>query len=311
MKRNAWILAGATATGKSSVCQHLAERMDLTILSADSMLVYRGMDIGTAKPSPRERGEVPYLGIDLVTPDQPFSTGGWIRAIQSSLRTAEPSPPDKPLIVTGGTGLYIKALINGLESEASELQTRDRWKKHLEEEGISRLQHELITRLPNCPLSLAASTNPRRIIRALEHLERSGSLPENWSQSDAPVIIALTMPREQLHARIQRRVETMFNQGLLDEVRQLMEHYPLWSATAAKAIGYAEARALLQGAITRDAAIEKICARTRQLAKRQETWFRHQHNTVWCHIKDQDCIGSVAEKVLCLWQKHGTVKLKI
>ncbi len=307
---SAWILAGATATGKSSVCQHLAECMDLKILSADSMLVYQGMDIGTAKPSSRERGEVPYLGIDLVTPDQPFSTGAWVRSIRGALRSAEPSS-DKPLIVTGGTGLYIKALTNGLDSKVADLETRDRWREHFEEDGIERLRYELKTRMPKCPQVLADSTNPRHLIRALEHLETSGCLPDNWQQSDAPAIIALSMPREQLHARILRRVENMFDQGLLDEVRRLKELYPVWSQTASKAIGYAEARALLEGATTREEAIEQICARTRQLAKRQETWFKHQHNTIWCSIKDQDCVGSIAEKVLCLWHKHGTIKLKI
>lgn len=152
MRHHAWILAGATATGKSSVCQHLAERMNLKILSADSMLVYKGMDIGTATPSAEERGEVPYFGINVVTPDKAFSTGAWMKEVRNSFVSIETSH-DKPLIVTGGTGLYIKALTSGIESEAADPEIRHRWKAVLEKEGIGRLQNEIRTRLPEAPFS--------------------------------------------------------------------------------------------------------------------------------------------------------------
>ena len=310
MSHNAWILAGATATGKSSVCQHIAECMDLKILSADSMLVYKGMDIGTAKPSAEERGNVPYFGVDLVTPDRPFSTGTWMDAARSALRSIQ-SSSEKPLIVTGGTGLYIKALTSGLESEVADPEIRCRWKETFQKEGVRRLQDEIRKRLPECPPALADSTNPRRLIRALEHIEVSGGLPDNWKQGEKPVITALTMPRKQLHARILRRVKAMFDQGLLEEVRQLKEFYPVWSVTASRAIGYEETLAVLAGTITQDEAVERISMRTRQLAKRQETWFRHQQSTIWCTMEDGDCVESIAEKVLCLWNKHGPTKLKI
>ena len=310
MRHHAWILAGATATGKSSVCQHLAERMNLKILSADSMLVYKGMDIGTATPSTEERGEVPYFGINVVTPDKAFSTGAWMKEVRNSLASIETSH-DKPLIVTGGTGLYIKALTSGIESEAADPEIRHRWKAVLEEEGIGRLQNEIRTRLPEAPPSLMKEQNPRRLIRALEQIERSGSLPDNWKKRENPVITALSMPREQLYARILRRVNIMFKQGLLEEVRHLKQLYPVWSDTAAKAIGYEEALAVLDGTMTQEKAVERIALRTRRLAKRQETWFRHQQDTVWCEIEDGDCIESIAEKVLSLWNKHGPIELKI
>lgn len=311
MPIKAWILAGATATGKSAVCQLIAERLGLSILSADSMLVYRGMEIGTAKPTRAEREKVPYHGIDLVTPDQPFSTGAWLDAARAALDSAEEQPPDKPLVVTGGTGLYLKALTSGLDARESDLRSRSRWKQLMETDGIEGLRRELLERLPACPASLSVSTNPRRLIRALEHLDASGRLPETWEARPNPVVTALTMPRDQLHQRILRRVKAMFAHGLTDEARHLRERYPQWSETASKAIGYAEALAVLDGRLTPEEAIEQTAARTRQLAKRQETWFRHQQESVWLEIRDGDCIEETAEKVLSLWHEHGTTEIRI
>lgn len=310
MTHTAWILAGATATGKSQVCQILAERLGLKILSADSMLVYQGMDIGTATPSAEERGGVPYFGIDLVTPDQPFSAGAWLKATRNSLKTIE-SSPEKPLIVTGGTGLYLKALTNGIESEASEPEIRRRWNAVFEKKGLEALRNALEKQLPEDSRAVIEDKNPRHLIRALEHIERSGALPKNWRREEKPVITALFMPREQLRQRILQRVEIMFERGLLDEVRTLKRLYPVWSKTASKAIGYKEALAVLDGSLTRSEAIQLICVRTGQLAKRQETWFRHQHDTRWCRIEIGDCVESVAEKVLSSWHEHGVIKLKI
>ena len=309
----AWILTGATATGKSAVCQLLAKRLGLSILSADSMLVYKGMDIGTAKPSAAERGFVPYYGIDLVTPDLPFSTGAWIRTARSALKhCAQTNKKSNSMIVTGGTGLYIKALTSGIDAAEVCQERRSFWKTFLAENGLPALQNELRKRLGGIKPELPESCNPRRVIRALEHLDTTGKLPNNWSlQEDQPSILTLTMPREQLHARIYQRVEQMFAQGLLDEVCELKTLYPQWSVTASKAIGYEEALAVLEGTQSKNEALDRITIRTRQLAKRQETWFRHQQNTIQCEIDTSDCIENVAEKVLSLWNKYGKTELKI
>jgi tRNA dimethylallyltransferase len=303
----AWILAGATATGKSAVCQQIAEREGLEILSADSMLVYRGMDIGTAKPSPAERGDVPYHGIDLVTPDCPFSVGAWAVAA----RAAAAIPREKPLLVTGGTGLYIRALTGGLDSGASDPRRREHWRRIFQQEGAEALRRAIRARLDPAPAGLDGERNPRRLIRTLEHLDCAGRLPDNWKRQPQPPIVALTLPADALHARIRRRVEAMFARGLLEETEHLRQLYPLWSETAARAIGYAEALAVLEGGLSREAAVERICVRTRQLAKRQTTWFRHQHQTLWCEIQERDSVETTAEKVLQLWAKHGTAEIKI
>ena len=311
---HAWILAGATATGKTAVAQVLAEQLGCAILSADAMLVYRGMDIGTAKPAPAERGSVPYFGLDLVTPAEPFSTGAWISAAaralaalpDASVCSGAVSRFSPRLIVAGGTGLYIKALTSGFDSEASDPARRAHWQSLFEREGLDALQRALAERAPGALATLADPANPRRLVRALEHLDARGSLPENWHRSaPAAPVLALRLPREQLHARIERRVVNMFKQGLADEVRALRQLYPFWSATALQAIGYAEACALLDGLLSERAAFEKIVIRTRQLAKRQETWFRHQAQTVWLDIDDNDPPAHIAQRVLDLWRQHG------
>ncbi len=304
---HAWILAGATATGKTAVAQVLAEQLGCAILSADAMLVYRGMDIGTAKPAPAERGSVPYLGIDLVTPAEPFSTGAWLTAARQACNSAGTLSPLSPgLIVAGGTGLYIKALTAGFDGEQADPALRARWQALFERDGLAALQRALAERAPDALDQLADAANPRRLIRALEHLDARGSLPSSWKDDAPPApTLALRLPREQLHRRIERRVATMFRQGLVDEVRALRRTYPVWSATALQAIGYAEVCALLDGTLSEKAAFEKTVIRTRQLAKRQETWFRHQTQTVWLDIDDTDPPSLIAQRVLALWRKHG------
>ncbi len=299
---SAWLIAGATATGKSAVAQQLAEQTGRAVLSADAMLVYRGMDIGTAKPSPSERGAVPYFGLDLATPSESFSTGLWLADARRALQAAAPN-----LIVAGGTGLYLKALTEGLDGSACDPDARARWQELHAAEGLDALRRALETRAPGALASLADPANPRRLIRALEHLDAHGTLPARWQRadSDAPPIPALRLPRAQLHARIARRVDAMFAAGLIDEVRALQSAVPVWSETACHAIGYAEVRALLAGDLTRAQAADRIAARTRQLAKRQETWLRHQAHVVWIDITDDDPPDAVARRVAETWRLYG------
>ncbi len=320
----AWVLAGATATGKTAVAQALAEQLGTAILSSDAMLVYRGMDIGTAKPTPAERGDILYFGMDLVSPSEPFSTGLWLaeaaRAFSSSgtsfltvrVRPESGSGSDPTLIVAGGTGLYLKALTAGFDSEGADPAARAHWQAIFEQEGLAALQNALAARAPKALAALADPANPRRLIRALEHLDTRGRLPANWQQASAPTtVVALRLPREQLHNRIARRVTHMFEQGLVAEVRALRKAYPFWSATALQAIGYAEVCALLDGTLSEQAAFDKITARTRQLAKRQETWFRHQTQPIWIDIDDNDPPARIAQRVLETWRRHGPTPIQL
>ena len=304
---HAWILAGATATGKTDVAQILAEQTACAILSADAMLVYRDMNIGTAKPTPAMRGNTPYYGLDLVTPAEPFSTGLWLVEAARALHNTTATTNSSGLIITGGTGLYLKALTAGLDSNVAQPEAREIWQKLFEQEGVPALHAALAQRDPQALQTLSDPANPRRLIRALEHLDTHGSLPQQWrlpAVASAPAVI-LRLPRATLHTRIQQRVEQMFARGLIEETRALRQTYPLWSATAGKAIGYAEVCDLLDGKLSQPEALERIVIRTRQLAKRQETWLRHQLHAVWLDITNHESPPQIAQRVLALWRNYG------
>jgi len=298
----AFLLVGATATGKTAVAQILAERLRSVVISADAMLVYRGMDIGTAKPTPQERGAVPYFGMDLVDPSEPFSAGAWLQSAKAVFR-ASPTPP--PLVV-GGTGLYIRALLRGLDVPASDPEARKRWQALLDAEGVPGLQRALVARNPQTLKTVADPFNPRRLIRALERLDAGNDSADRGDAcSAASVIVGLRMPRPLLQRRIRARAERMFDLGLAEEIRSLRARFPVWSDTARAAIGYAEAAAWIDGRMSRADAVERTVVRTRQLAKRQETWFRHQARVVWVDTTGLESAAWIADRVTECWEAHG------
>lgn len=290
----AFFLVGPTAVGKSSVAHHLACQLELPVISADSMAVYRGLDIGTAKPSPAERTEVDYYGIDLVHPDQEFSTADWLRAL----------PKLDQCIVVGGTGLYVKALLAGLDPAVPadpELRAR------LANADIATLQTELRSINPNWLDGLADPENPRRLIRAIERAAAGEAPPApHIERPPLPLIHGLWRPPEVLRERIRKRVDTMFENGLFEENWQLRETFPVWSKSASGAIGYKE---IMTG--DHEAERQEVATRTNQLAKRQRTWFRNQLNVEWIEVKDDDTVQSVAERVRAAWQSNGPVTCKL
>ncbi|MBC8207202.1 MAG: tRNA (adenosine(37)-N6)-dimethylallyltransferase MiaA [Kiritimatiellales bacterium] len=261
---SAFVLVGPTASGKSSIAQLLAEQTGAPVVSADSMNIYRGMDIGTAKPSPAERGAVEYHGIDLADPTEPFSVGDWLNAVKPAL-------DGQTSIVAGGTGLYVKCLLAGLD----ELPAADEaLRARAEKMSLAELQAEARAAAPEAYDSLADNENPRRLVRLLEH----GGLPQK-EKVELPTVVGLHVERDVLHKRIATRVDKMYANGLIEEARGLSGLQ--LSVTAEKAIGYAEAFAVLRGGMTEAQAKERTIIRTRQLAKRQMTWFRTQLNVEW------------------------------
>ena len=220
ISRKAYILAGPTASGKSAIAAELAREMGAWILSADSMLVYKGMDIGTAKPSVEEREEFHMGGVDIVTPAEEFSSGAWLRSAADWMAKV---PAEKPIIIVGGTGLYYSALLRGLDRK---------WEK------------------------------------------------------PAPEYPVIRIDRETVRGRIAARLDDMFMAGLEAEKRRLHELYPVWSRTASLAIGYREGDDK-----------EKIRIRTCQLAKRQDTWFRHQATPLY--------VDPSVDAVRELWSTKG------
>ncbi len=300
MNRQAYILGGATATGKTAVLQLLAEKSGGMVVSADSMLVYKGMDIGTAKPTVAERSRVTYAGVDVATPAEPCSAGVWLESVKQTIASAS-----GPVYVTGGTGLYIKALTEGLDAPKADPAVRAHWQQVLDQQGIKALQKALPS---NVRLTPSDYQNPRRLLRALEKAAEPAA--ESAVPQSLPRFPVLCFNREVLHRRIHRRVRQMFAMGLEAETKELMKQYPQWSETALGAIGYSETRELLAGQITRAEAVERIVIRTRQLAKRQETWLRHQADCEWIEVDERDSLEAVAARVQKAWKKHGPVELR-
>jgi len=295
---SAFVLVGPTASGKSAVAQLLAEQTGAPIISADSMNIYRGMDIGTAKPSSAELARVKTFGIDLADPTESFSVGDWLTAVKPAFQCLE-NP-----IVAGGTGLYVKCLLQGLD----DLPTADEaLRERTEKMTLAELQAEAQETAPAAYDQLADKNNPRRLVRLLEKAASRNAVASKHWKDEMPVIIGLHVERDVLHKRIAERVGKMYAGGLLEEARGLMGLE--LSSTAQHAIGYAEAFAVLRGEMTEAEAKEKTIVRTRQLSKRQMTWFRHQLKVEWIPAEDFPTIGSLAEKVSNVWKNCGPVPL--
>lgn len=290
------ILVGPTAAGKTGVIHELARRHRAPVISADAMLIYRGMNIGTAKPPPEDLAAYHYQGVDLAHPGQAFSVHDYLRAIR----------PVAGAMIAGGTGLYVRALRAGLDAAMGEDPV---WRALADEtlarDGFDALKALCRARDPAMDEALPVGDreNPRRWIRHVERVQDGGAgLPPLFAAEDT-VVVGLLRAREDLQARIQRRVARMFAEGLLDEVRGLRANAGTFSLTAAKAIGYAEAAAVLDGTMSEAKAREAVIIRTRQYAKRQLTWFRHQLPVRWIEVQPDEEDGMIATRVEKIW--HG------
>jgi len=299
----AFFLVGPTASGKSAIAHFLAEQNGQMVVSADSMNLYRGMDIGTAKPSLAERQVVDYAGIDLVDPTQKFSVAAYLDAVRPAFES------EHEIIVSGGTGLYIKCLTEGFDDVPpentalrSELEQLDFLKL---EERAKKDAAALYARL-----TFDDRQNPRRIIRILEKsYGADSSVKSSWNSGEKPLLVGLHVEREFLHRRIEQRVEQMYADGLLAEAEELLKLD--LSPTALQAIGYAEAFAVLKNEISLKKAKERTSIRTRQLAKRQMTWFRNQLHVEWINTADFSSIPELAAAVSHAWEKSGATPVQI
>jgi tRNA dimethylallyltransferase len=304
----AHVLVGPTASGKSAVAHYLAllSRPPAPILSADSMAIYRGMDLGTAKPDAAERALVPTYGVDLVDPDRPFSAGDYLAALRAAAPAiaAHRAPP----IVVGGTGLYVKCLLEGLDAGPSDPARRAEAEAILRADGLAALQAAARALDPAQYDRLRDPENPRRVLRAYELLAAGHPLPIPRDRPK-PKIVGLRLPPADLRARIERRARQMFARGLVEEVRALRKNYPALSETARHAIGYKEAALVLDGALPEEEAIRRTALRTAQYAKRQLTWFRHQADVQWIDVAPNDSLERIAGRVRHLWSARGPAPL--
>ncbi|MBN9071352.1 MAG: tRNA (adenosine(37)-N6)-dimethylallyltransferase MiaA [Rhizobiales bacterium] len=285
--RNAILIAGPTASGKSALALELARRHDGAIVNADSMQVYAVLRVLTARPGEADLAAAPHHLYGHVDPAADYSAGAWLREAERVAEAVERSG-GRPIFV-GGTGLYFRALTEGL-SAMPEIPraVRERWRSRLREEGASALHAQLLRRDP----AVAARLDPsdgQRIVRALEVLEASGESISAWqARRGAPLVdmasaraLVLAPPREVLVERIDRRVEAMLSEGAPAEAEALLSLRLSAAAPAMKAIGVRELGDLAAGRVSREAAAERIKIATRQYSKRQATWFRHQLGPGW------------------------------
>jgi len=279
-----WFLSGPTAAGKSSLAIRLARELGAEIVSVDSMAVYRGLDVGTAKPTAAQQAAVPHHLVDVVSPAEPFSVALWLAAAARAV--ADCRSRGRRILFVGGTPLYLRALRDGL---APLPPADDELRSRLATEAATHGLAALHARLAAVDPVAAARIHPhdaKRIIRALEVAETtSRPLSEAFAPTPHPVFdsqfLVLDVPRAFLRDRIDRRVEKMFAAGLVEETRAALAAPGGIGPTARQAAGYAEAIDLIEGRIDRAAAIRRTQQRTRQLAKRQLTWLRSFRHAVW------------------------------
>ena len=291
------VLAGPTASGKSEVALLLAEQLGGEIVSVDSMQVYRGMDIGTAKPSSADRTRVPHHLIDIADVTEPFDAAQFAAAAHAAVADIEAR--GKRAILCGGTGLYFKAFFGGVgAAPAAETELRHT----LENTPPEELLRELAERDPVTHATIDRR-NPRRVIRAVEVIRQTGrpfsEQKSNWtsSNSTSPVFV-LRRATEDLHKRINERVDAMFAKGLINETRRLLERGLAGNRTAMQALGYRQVVAHLGGECSLAETIELIKLRTRQFAKRQMTWFRGQLKPEWIDVTANETAPEVARRIL-------------
>jgi len=275
-----WFVAGPTASGKSAAAMHLAKSLNAEIVSLDSMAVYRGMNIGTAKPSVADRQAVRHHLIDIADPSQDFSVTEFVRLAHESAIDIV-SRGMTPLFV-GGTGLYLRSILRGMfEGPEADWKLRTHWEQLAIQHGPDWLLAQLALRDSATAQRLHAN-DMRRIIRAIEVFELTGKpLSEDQSHRTRPVeeqpacVVWLHPPRPWLHARINQRIDMMMEEGWLEETRQLLESDPPPGRTARQALGYLELIRHLHGEISLTDAVGLSKISTRQFAKRQHTWFRN------------------------------------
>lgn len=297
------LIAGPTAVGKTALSLELAVRLGTEIVNADSMQVYRYMDIGTAKPTARERALTAHHLLDVVNPDEPFDAAGYVHLARPVL--AELHRRGKVPLVVGGTGLYMKVLTRGIcEAIPGDPEVRKQLTREEEERGLAALHGELTHIDP--PMGARLHPNDRqRILRAIEVFRLTGRPLSEWQAQhcfgESPyrtIKVFLYREREELYERINRRVHTMMEQGFYDEVRSLLDRGFGPELKPMQSLGYKQLVQHIQGALSLDRAVYEIQRETRRYAKRQITWFRADPEFQWFDAeKGEDAIRWIIEQL--------------
>ena len=304
-KRKVIVICGPTASGKTRLSIELAKKIDAEIISADSMQIYKEMDIGTAKPTIEEMQGIKHYLLDFVSPSQRYSVAEYkkdaMRAIDEIIEKR------KIPIVIGGTGLYINSLIYEIEYPDIEidLDYREELEKIVETEGLGRL-YEMARSIDVEAMEKVSQNDKKRICRVLEIYHATGKTKtqqEIESRKNAPkydyLLFGIKMDRQKLYDRINKRVDIMIEEGLIDEVRKILKEYKEFP-TAMQGLGYKEVAEYLNGKVSKEEMIDKIKMETRRYAKRQLTWFKRYENIVWL-----DGLEDVQKNVNIIWEEYS------
>jgi tRNA dimethylallyltransferase len=306
------VLVGPTAVGKTETALSLAEYLQGEIISADSMQIYQGMDIGTAKPSSEERQRVPHHLIDVVAPGEAFSVADFQQLARR--RIDEVTARGKLPMLVGGTGLYVRAVIdhyNFIPAD-TDWDLRDRLRRQAQEAGLPAL-YRWLQEVDPAAAGRIHPNDERRIVRALEVYQTTGQPLSFWEQQSAEAaprydlqIFGLTLPRDQLYQRIEQRVEQMVRSGLIEEARRLLAEGLDENFIANQAIGYKELFAYLRGEENLEEAVQKLKQNTRRYAKRQLTWFRADQRIKWLNVSlyqdTAELVNEILQIVAADWQ---------
>ena len=301
--RNCWFLTGPTASGKTSIGVQLAKALNAEIISMDSMALYRGMNLGTAKPSAEEIAGVPHHLLDIRDPTEEFSVADYLEAVRSVV--LEIRERNHPVLFVGGTPLYLKALLRGMnQGPPPNAKLRKELRIGLEQNSVHWL-HEQLQRVDPITAARLHPNDTKRIIRALEVYRISGT-PISQSQgtfaqslpAEQCQVFVLNPLRVKLHQRIETRTEQMFAQGLVQEVRELLGKYGSLGKTAGQAVGYREVLVYLAGNSELTETIQQVKTSTRRLAKRQCTWFRSLGECRFISLSEQSDKSKVVQSML-------------
>ena len=310
-KRPIIILTGPTAVGKTELSIQLAKACNGEIISADSMQVYRQMDIGTAKIKPEEMCGVPHYMIDEFEPDEEFNVFVFQKKVKEYMEQIYAA--GKIPILVGGTGFYIQAIIYDIifTENQGDTEYRQYLQKEAEETGVFYLHEELKKVDPEYAASLHPN-NVKRVIRALEYYHFTGEKfsvhNERESQRESPYNVAyfvLTMERETLYKRIEQRVDFMVEEGLYDEVKQLLDKGYSQDLVSMQGLGYKELVPVVQGEKSLEDAVYELKRDTRHFAKRQMTWFRREQDVIYIHKDNYDSADALLEACLVELDKKG------
>ncbi len=299
------ILTGPTACDKTEIGFTVAQRIKGEIISADSMLFYRGMDIGTAKPPPGMRELVPHHFIDIIDPWESYSVGKYVEDVETLINDA--GSKKRKFLIVGGSPLYIKGLVDGIfKGPEADWNIRRELEELAEEKGNPHV-HGILQRIDPVKAAELHPNNLRRIIRAIEVYRITGEpvsvLQEQYRLARKKYqfkIICIARERVDIYRRINERVETMFDKGLVGEVQSLLENPEGLSRQARQALGYKEVIQCLGGGLTLDDAKDRVKLHTRRFAKRQMTWFRGFPDVQWLEADEHEGPGSLSEEIITL-----------